>query len=469
MTHPKRFHRVLTALRSSSVATALVSFASGFFSKLSAFRTARGANVAVTFALATLPIVTAVGAAVDYSHANAVKAALQSALDSTALMLAKNAATVTNSALQTEALSYFNGLFTAVEATNVAVDATYTSSGGSRVLVNGSVDVPTSFMGVVGVNRITVKGSATTSWGSARLRVALVLDNTGSMTQTDTNGTSKISALKTASHNLLTMLQNSAQTAGDVQVAIIPFNNFVKIDPATYKSKPWVNWGLNSGSGSGGAGDDGGSSSSGCNGGDHGGDNNDPCTPSSSTWTGCFTDRNQSYDIQNTAPGTNSNAYFYAVNCTITQLMPLSYDWTALNNKIDAMVAAGTTNQPIGLVWGWHALTSSDPLNAPALPAGTSQVIILLTDGLNTQDRWSTNQSYIDARQYKSTDGSGVCANIKAAGITIYTVLVMSGNSTILQNCASDSSKYFALTTAGQIVTTFNTIGTNLSHLRIAK
>jgi hypothetical protein len=45
----------------------------------------------------------------------------------------------------------------------------------------------------------------------------------------------------------------------------------------------------------------------------------------------------------------------------------------------------------------------------------------------------------------------------------------MSGNSTILQNCASDSSKYFALTTAGQIVTTFNTIGTNLSHLRIAK
>ena len=261
MTHPKRFHRVLTALRSNNVATAAVSFASGFFSKLSAFRTARGANVAVTFALATLPIVTAVGAAVDYSHANAVKAALQSALDSTALMLAKNAATVTNSALQTEALSYFNGLFTAVEATNVSVDATYTSSGGSRVLVNGSVDVPTSFMGVVGVNRITVKGSATTSWGSARLRVALVLDNTGSMLQTDVNGTSKISALKTASHNLLTMLQNSAQTAGDVQVAIIPFDNFVKVDPATYKSKSWVNWGLNSGSG--GAGDDGDGSSSG--------------------------------------------------------------------------------------------------------------------------------------------------------------------------------------------------------------
>jgi len=86
-----------------------------------------------------------------------------------------------------------------------------------------------------------------------------------------------------------------------------------------------------------------------------------------------------------------------------------------------------------------------------------------LTEGLNTQDRWSTNQSYIDAREQL------VCNNIKAAGITIYTVLVMSGNSTILQNCASDSSKYFALTTAGQIVTTFNTIGTNLSHLRIAK
>ena len=55
------------------------------------FRSARGGNVAITFAIATVPIIGAVAAAVDYSHANSVKAAMQAALDSTALMLAKQA------------------------------------------------------------------------------------------------------------------------------------------------------------------------------------------------------------------------------------------------------------------------------------------------------------------------------------------------------------------------------------------
>mgnify|MGYP003336198381 CR=1 FL=1 len=48
-------------------------------SRLQEFRTANAANVTVTFALATIPMVGFVGAAVDYSHANAVKAAMQAA------------------------------------------------------------------------------------------------------------------------------------------------------------------------------------------------------------------------------------------------------------------------------------------------------------------------------------------------------------------------------------------------------
>ena len=98
------------------------------------------------------------------------------------------------------------------------------------------------------------------------------------------------------------------------------------------------------------------------------------------------------------------------------------------------------------------------------------QVIILLTDGLNTQDRWYGNgsdpSSQVDARQ-KMT-----CDNLKAAGITLYTVQVNTGGdptSTLLQQCASDSSKFFLLTSASQMVSTFSTIGTQLSNLRVAK
>ncbi|MEJ2624807.1 MAG: hypothetical protein P8Z80_09785 [Pseudolabrys sp.] len=41
--------------------------------------------------------------------------------------------------------------------------------------------------------------------------------------------------------------------------------------------------------------------------------------------------------------------------------------------------------------------------------------------------------------------------------------------STLLQNCASSSDKFFLLASASQIVTAFDQIGTNLSKLRVAK
>ena len=94
------------------------------------------------------------------------------------------------------------------------------------------------------------------------------------------------------------------------------------------------------------------------------------------------------------------------------------------------------------------------------------QVIILLTDGLNTEDRWYITQSQIDARQQIT------CNNIKAAGITLYTVQVNTDGdptSALLQNCASDSSKFFLLTSSNDIITTFNQIGTQLSNLRVAQ
>ena len=100
------------------------------------------------------------------------------------------------------------------------------------------------------------------------------------------------------------------------------------------------------------------------------------------------------------------------------------------------------------------------------MPSGTDQAIIMLTDGLNTENRWSTNQATIDARTEK------VCENIKNAGITIYTVQVNTDGdpkSTLLQDCASSAGKFFLLTSADEIVTTFDQIGTDLAKLRIAK
>jgi len=162
-------------------------------------------------------------------------------------------------------------------------------------------------------------------------------------------------------------------------------------------------------------------------------------------------------------------------------MMGLSYDWSAMATEVSNMQPNGSTNQPIGLVWGWQSLAGGGPLSAPALDPNYQyqQAIILLSDGLNTQDRWYGNGSSlgtsddakIDARMYDSS-GNGTCANIKAAGITIYTIQVNTGGdptSTLLKNCASSSDKFFLLTSADQIVTAFNAIGTNLTKLRVAK
>ena len=199
-------------------------------------RVARAGNVAIIFALSLIPMLALVGAAVDYSRANSLKAALQSALDSTALMISKKAATDSSTQLQTDAQTYFSALFTRPEASNVIITASYSTSGGSSLLVSASTDMDTEFMGIIGMKTITVYAESTAKWGSSRLRVALVLDTTGSM-----NDDGKIAALKTATKNLLTQLQNAASVNGDVNVSIIPFSKNVNLDRANFAAT-WIDW-----------------------------------------------------------------------------------------------------------------------------------------------------------------------------------------------------------------------------------
>lgn len=446
---------------------------------LARFRLAERGNVAITFAFATLPIVGFVGASVDFSHANSVKVAMQAALDSTALMLAKNAATLSEGQLQSDARNYFLALFTRPEASNINIKATYSTAGGSAVKVEGTADVSTTFLGVVGYNNLTVGGTAVTKWGSARLRVALVLDVTGSMASDG-----KMTALKTATKNLLTTLKGAAAQNGDVYVSIIPFSKDVNVGSANYNAN-WIDWSdwdddngswqntnncSNSGRGSR-------RGRSRCN-------SSQTWVPSNhNRWNGCITDRDQDYDRKATAPnpadvdlpGGQASTLFPAEqygNCPVA-MMGLNYNWTAMNNLVDSMEPTGNTNQPIGLVWGWHSLVGAGPLTVPPMDSNYKyeQIIILMSDGLNTENRWSTSQTQVDRRMV-DTNGDGTCANIKASGITIYTLHVNTGRdptSTLLRNCASDTDKFFLVSQANDISTAFQSIGTSLTKLRVAQ
>jgi Flp pilus assembly protein TadG len=433
--------------------------------RLRAFLRDRAGNVAMTFGIATIPLIGSVGAAIDFSQANSVKASMQVALDTTALMLSRDAATLSNADLQLKAKNYFTAVFTRPEATNIVVSAAYQSSGGSQVTVNASTKVPTTFMGILGYESMTLTGSSVSKWGSERLRVALALDNTGSM---DDDG--KMAALKSATKSLLLQLKNAASTNGDVYVSIIPFAKDVNIGASNYTQTyiTWTQWDAANVYCSGGWG-------SSCSGGTW-------KTANHNTWNGCITDRGGSsgpsssdYDQKVTLPGTSSSSKYPAEQdsgCPV-QMQGLTYDWSGLNSLVDSMTPNGSTNQPIGLVWAWQSLVGGGPLTAPAKDTGYTykEIVILMSDGLNTKDRWYGNGSSVstsvDRRMY-DTDGSGTCANIKAAGITIYSIQVNTGGdptSTIMKNCASAADKFYEV----KVGTVFTAIGTNLTKLRVAQ
>jgi Flp pilus assembly protein TadG len=439
-------------------------------------RTANGANVTITFALATIPMVGFVGAAVDYSRANSVKAAMQAAADSTALMMSKVAASMNSTDIQSKGDAYFKALFNRPEAQGLQITTTYTTTGGSQIVVAATANVKTDFMNLIGASQMKVGVDSKIKWGNTKLRVALVLDTTGSMAQD-----SKMTALQTATKSLLDQLRGAAAADGDVYVSIVPFSKDVNVGKSKYLANwiDWSDWEDNTGTCSGNNGNGGGwgwgngfsSTKANCSG---------TWTPANhNTWNGCVTDRGDSNapssfntDTNVMAPDITKTYTQFAAeqydNCS-PQIMALSYDWAGMKSLVNSFYPSGNTNQGIGLAHGWMSLVGGGPYPAPPAEDPNyqySKVIILLTDGLNTQNRWYTQQSQIDTRQ------ATTCANIKTAGITLYTVQVNTGGdptSTLLKTCASTPDKFFLLTSASQMVATFQQIGTFLSNLRIAQ
>jgi Flp pilus assembly protein TadG len=414
-------------------------------------------GVAPTLALAIIPLVGMVGAAVDYSRASSARTAMQTALDSAALMMSKDAQGMTSAQLDSKAALYFNALFQRPEASNVQVVQQFGSPqpGMFTIKLTGSATINTVVWRLIGQDQVNITASGEVVWGIKKLNLALALDNTGSMASSG-----KMTALKEAAHNLLDTLKKAEKTPGDVRVSIIPFA--VDVNVGTDKvNEPWIDWeDWDERNGTCSVWISNPRTKTKCT------SNNGAWTPAAhSTWNGCVMDRDQNNDV-NATPTSDAAAVNYrahqAENCP-TAMMALSSDWTALNAKIDAMTPTGNTNVTIGMQMAWQTLTPAAPFNAPAAAPDLDKVIILLTDGQNTQNRWTSSTSSIDSRTQK------VCDNAKAANIKIYTVRVIDGNATLIKNCATKPDMYFNVQQASQLNAAFASIAQNLANLRIAK
>ncbi|SDN07600.1 TadE/TadG family type IV pilus assembly protein [Afipia sp. GAS231] len=452
------------------------------------FAGANQGNIAVLFAIAAVPVISFVGAAIDYTRANAARSAMQAALDSTALMLGKDLTdgTITTSQISTQATNYFNALYRNADAKSVSITATYTAAAGngSTILLAGSGMVNTDFMKVAGFPSLNFNTNSTAAWGNVRMRVAMALDNTGSMAQDG-----KIAALRTSAASLVDQLSALARNPGDVYISVVPFAKEVNVGSSNH-TQSWIDWSLwdsNSLTNSWGTCSQASKTTrSSCQ------SAGKVWTPDRTKWTGCVTDRTPPYNSQDTAPTAGNvptlfpadeyyeNSQYYCKtgnNPPLQKLMPLSYDWTAIKATINAMQPTGGTNQPIGISWAWQSLQQTLPLSAPAEDSNYTykHALIVLSDGLNTEDRWPAhgngNTQYggaIDAIQQT------LCTNIKNSGVVVYAIQLNTGSpgdptSTALQNCASSLDKFYLVRDASQTLSVFNSIGTSLAKLRVAK
>jgi Flp pilus assembly protein TadG len=153
------------------------------------------ANIAVIFAIALIPTLTAIGCVTDYSLANRMKAKLQSAADaaSVASISQKSPGYIAAAAMTgdgsvtagvTDANNIFNGNMSAVTGyTNLVVTPTVTKTG---ILLTSTVQfsakVPVIFMKLIGYTSLTITGVSQSSASlPPYLDFYLALDVSGSM------------------------------------------------------------------------------------------------------------------------------------------------------------------------------------------------------------------------------------------------------------------------------------------------
>ena len=142
-------------------------------------------NVALIFGLATIPIILAVGAAVDYSFANRAKTELDQIADAASLSaVSQSALALSAAADQKNAVKFFKAQAASLKRDTLGTVKAKVTDGasGRTALVSYSASVPTAFMGIVGYNKIPISGSSTAATAlPTYIDFYLLLDNTPSM------------------------------------------------------------------------------------------------------------------------------------------------------------------------------------------------------------------------------------------------------------------------------------------------
>ncbi len=447
---------------SASLTTIATSCLASFGRQFAGFIPDRRGATAVVFAVGLVPVTAGLGMSVDMGRVYLARTNLQGALDAAALAAAIEYKATSDT---TKAMAVAQNVFA---ATAVNTGATLDATNSKVDTVNRAVDlvatanVSTPLIGLMSPSNqsFTLKNKATASIKSdgglgKNLEVSMMLDTTILMDQNSgTYGLTKLQALQTAAKNLVDTVVQADQSKFTSRVALAPFASGVNVG-AYFQT---VN----------------GSAA--------------PTTSSCSrrrcttyTWSSVL-GRDGASSLTDDAPSTASFPSYYAMhgsamsptsfianyerdasnNRPDSPILPLSSDKSALKTAINSFTSDGATASHIGIGWSWYLLSPnwSSVWTGTATPNPadnkTVKVAILMSDfDFNVYYQGSVGNMNFQAAQ--------LCANMKAAGIVIYTVgfLVDSNNAdamNLFQGCASTPSKAIRASNGNELIAVYDQI-----------
>ena len=212
-------------------------------------------QIFILFGASVIPIMLLIGGALDVSRLTRHKMDLANAIDAAALALARKGQHYEVEEAKTFVESYIAAL--GVESEQFVVDDIGIEKTQDGFLVSAVGEMETSFLPLGGIltggaslDAMAVNITAQVVHSSNRVELALVFDNTGSMTQyAGSNpcgvGTDRMSGLKCAASLLVDDLMlelNDGDGDDQLKVALVPFEGAVNVGADPSNPPAWIDW-----------------------------------------------------------------------------------------------------------------------------------------------------------------------------------------------------------------------------------
>lgn len=444
----------------------------------------RRANFAVTFGIALLPITLAVGAAVDYTNADRDRSRMQNYLDAALLSVGQEFRDMEKREVRKAIREYFKanaepGIMKQIDDVSIRF-----SDRGQTITATIDARTKTSFMMIAGIKEMpyTVEAQIKAPFGG--VEIALVLDNTWSMS---VDG--KLDALKVAAKAFIDNLMKE-ETGGSTKIGIVPFSNHVNIglsnrgaswldvEPDREENTCYMHREVTGKSNC--------RRETGYNDGvpyeyetcDYTyGPEKEVCNTVSFQWQGCVGSRLTPYNLEDRGYGSNKVPGLINTWCG-APVTPLTDNKARLINEIDAMVANGDTYIPAGLSWGQRVLSSTAPFTGGATPYQMSanrirKIMVLMTDGENQRsarlpdhpDHWGTNLVQADDWTLKA------CKNARDEDTEIFAITfgdIDPATKALIRKCPEDASNYYHAASNGDLKKVFQSIAARIGKLHLS-